>query len=729
MSSRSNGSGARIESAQPDPAFDPRLAKSELERILQSEEIRSAPRLSRFLSYVVERSIAGDADSLKEYAIGLEVFDRPPSFDPRTDSIVRVQARRLRQRLNDYYAGDGAGDPYRIEIPTGGYVPELRRRPSDQPRPWARLVAAGAAAVLLAALAVWLQQAPAESVSATGDSPPLSVPLTAFEGHERHPDLSPDGTRIAFVWDGGGENNYNIYVKPLESDALVRLTRDPAPECCPAWSPDGGQVAFLRPTEAGADLAVTSAEGGAEQTLAHLSHLGERICWSSSGADVAVEDRPAGEPPGIFLVSAATGAKRRITSAPTGQSDRWPALSPDGRTLAFVRGNALFAVHTVALDADGAQAAEPVRATNEEYPVGGLDWTPDGQHLVFGAYGEEVGWRLWKIAADAQAGRPAPLPMLGTEPSFARPPLDVEVRLAYVAMSDDQNLYRIPGPGAPGASRNPERIAGSSRSDSGPRLNPKGDRIVFVSGQSGYGEIRTMRIDGSEPRQITDSGRVQVGTPSWSPDGRLIGFNGLTDESFDVYLIDAAGGAPRPFTDAPSTDGGANWSLDGRWIYFMSDRSGRPEIWKKPASGGEAIQVTLQGGFQAMEAPGSRWLYFVKSVRRPGVPESLPPEGERGVFRMPIAGGPEERGLEEGAFGRWALSYTGVYLLRNGDAERPPSIDYFPYRTWERETLMTFPRGSRFGMANSLTVSLDDRWIVYAKYDHTASDLMLVTGQ
>jgi len=720
----SKGRDAPVE-PPPEYSLDPDLARSELERILSSEEFRGAPRLSRFLSYVVERSLAGDAQGLKEYAIGLEVFDRLPTFDPSTDSIVRVQARRLRRRLDDYYAGVGALNVHRIEIPTGGYIPLLRLHSSPRSRRRTLLLAAAAAAVLLIVVrAAWVQRTPGKSLSATGDSPPLSAPLTSFEGHERHPDLSPDGKRVAFVWDGGAENNHDIYVKPVDRDALVRLTNDPAPECCPGWSPDGSQVAFLRPTDAGADLVVVPAEGGAEQRIASLSYLGEQICWSSDGALIAVEDRPPGEPPGIFVVSTETGARRRITSAPPGESDRWPALSPDGRNLAFLRGSALFSVHTVPLAADGRAVVEPTRATREEYALRGLDWTPNGRHLVFGVYTEELGWRLWKIASDAEAGRPTPLPMLGTEPSFARPPLNAAVRLVYVAMSDDMNIYRIPGPA--GVSGNPERIAGSSRSDTGPALNRKGDRLVFVSGQTGFGEIWTTRIDGSEARQMTDSGPVQVGTPSWSPDGRRIGFNGLMDESYDVYLMDAAGGAPRPFTNAPSTDGGPTWSLDGHWIYFMSDRSGRPEVWKKPASGGEAIQVTRHGGFQAMESPDGRWLYFVKSIRRPGVPESLPPDGDPGVFRMPVAGGLEERVLDQGAFGRWALSRSGAYLLRNGDPERPPSIDYFRYETWKRKTLMTFPRGSRFGMANGLSVSLDDRWIVYSKYDHTESDLMLL---
>jgi len=707
-------------------SLDPGRARGELERILSSQELRSAPRLSRFLSYVVERALAGDAQGLKEYAIGLEVFDRPPAFDPATDSIVRVQARRLRRRLDDYYAGDGARNSYRIEIPTGGYVPVLRPRSSPPSRRRTLLFGIAAVAVLLIVLrAAWFQPTPEENVSATDDSPPLSVPMTSFEGHERHPDLSPDGERVAFVWDGGAENNYDIYVKSVDRDALSRLTLDASPECCPAWSPDGSQVAFLRPVQAGAELIVVSAEGGAERLLVRLSHMGEKICWSPDGALIAVEDRPPGQPLGIFVVSTDTGEKRRITSAPAGESDRWPALSPDGRTLAFVRGSALFSVHTVALGADGGRTEGPTRTTDEEYSLRGLDWTPDGRHLVFGVYTEELGWRLWKIAPDAKAGLPTPSAMLGTEPSFARPPLGSGVRLVYVAMSDDMNIYRFRGPAA-GVSGGPERIAGSSRSDTGPALNHQGDRLVFVSGQTGYGEVWTMRVDGSEARKMTDSGPVQVGTPSWSPDGRLIGFNGLMDESFDVYLMDAAGGAPRPFTNAPSTDGGPIWSLDGRWIYFMSDRSGRPEVWKKSASGGEAIQVTRDGGFQAMESPDGRWLYFVKSIRRPGVPETLPPDGDPGVFRMPVAGGPEERVLDEGAFGRWALSRTGLYLLSNGDSKRPPSIDYFPYEGWNRETLMTFPRGSRFGMANSLSVSLDDQRIIYAKYDYTESDLMLL---
>jgi TolB-like protein len=90
---------------------------------LGSEAFAGAGRHSRVLRYLVERTLAGDGDQLKEYVLGTEVFDRPDSYDPRIDSIVRVEVRRLRSRLEDYYRGAGANDPVRITVPRGAYVP------------------------------------------------------------------------------------------------------------------------------------------------------------------------------------------------------------------------------------------------------------------------------------------------------------------------------------------------------------------------------------------------------------------------------------------------------------------------------------------------------------------------------------------------------------------------------------------------------------------------------
>src|SRR5262249_14276384 len=81
--------------------------------------------VSRLLRYTVEAALRGEKDKLKEYVIGLEVFDRGEGFDPGHDAIVRVQARKLREKLDDYYRTEVAGDPVGIECPRGGYVPSF----------------------------------------------------------------------------------------------------------------------------------------------------------------------------------------------------------------------------------------------------------------------------------------------------------------------------------------------------------------------------------------------------------------------------------------------------------------------------------------------------------------------------------------------------------------------------------------------------------------------------
>jgi hypothetical protein len=96
-----------------------------LEKILAHQLFSRSERMVRFLRLTVERALAGQADGLKEYLLGVEVFDRKASYDPRVDPIVRVEARRLRSKLKAYYEGDGSADPVLIEFVSGGYAPRL----------------------------------------------------------------------------------------------------------------------------------------------------------------------------------------------------------------------------------------------------------------------------------------------------------------------------------------------------------------------------------------------------------------------------------------------------------------------------------------------------------------------------------------------------------------------------------------------------------------------------
>ncbi len=112
----------------PDHVVSPEHARAQLDRILASAAFSRTERLSRFLRVIGDRVLAGEGDQLKEYVVGVEVFDRPASFDPRLDSVVRVQAQRLRARLQAYYEGEGRHDAVIVELPKGGYVPQFAYR-------------------------------------------------------------------------------------------------------------------------------------------------------------------------------------------------------------------------------------------------------------------------------------------------------------------------------------------------------------------------------------------------------------------------------------------------------------------------------------------------------------------------------------------------------------------------------------------------------------------------
>ena len=121
----------RPETNGVDPAPPPELeVRAQLERILASAGFVASERLCRFLRWAVEHTLAGDTGALKGYSLGRDVFDRRDDYDPKVDSIVRVEAQRLRRKLRQYYSQEGGAQPVRIEIPPRGYVPVFRWAPA-----------------------------------------------------------------------------------------------------------------------------------------------------------------------------------------------------------------------------------------------------------------------------------------------------------------------------------------------------------------------------------------------------------------------------------------------------------------------------------------------------------------------------------------------------------------------------------------------------------------------
>jgi hypothetical protein len=170
--------GSAPEASQQNGRVPEDSVRQQLSRVLASHEFHSSKRSQDFIRYVVEHTLAGRAEMLKERTIGIDVFGRSTSYEPSDDATVRVKAGEVRRRLGLYYAGQGAADPIRIELPSGTYVPEFRwvEQPATEAvspvetiptpvpartRPRWLLFAIGAGVLVVAAMAWWFARGPA----------------------------------------------------------------------------------------------------------------------------------------------------------------------------------------------------------------------------------------------------------------------------------------------------------------------------------------------------------------------------------------------------------------------------------------------------------------------------------------------------------------------------------------------------------------------------------------
>jgi len=117
------------------PVADGSAVRAQLGKILSSSVFVNSPRMRRFLRFVVETTLDGNGERIKEYVIAIEVFEKTDDYDPQADSTVRTEASKLRSRLTHYYDTEGRDDPIGITIPKGSYVPQFEQRNNRTPRP------------------------------------------------------------------------------------------------------------------------------------------------------------------------------------------------------------------------------------------------------------------------------------------------------------------------------------------------------------------------------------------------------------------------------------------------------------------------------------------------------------------------------------------------------------------------------------------------------------------
>lgn len=561
----------------------------------------------------------------------------------------------------------------------------------------------------------------------------MPVPLTAYPGDEWQPSFSPDGNQVAFAWNGKNRDNFDIYAKLIGTDQPLRLTTDPAEDLYPAWSPDGRLIAFARSIRPAASLApryprkradrhgifLIPAIGGPERKLAETGaplpngFPRRLLAWSPDSKWLVTSDRNVREEPaGLFVLSVATGEKRRLTYPPAHTiGDVEPAFSADGRTLVFRRVLTLGIgdLCLLALTAELASKGEPRRLTSGDQLALSPAWTPDGREIVF-ASGQELsgGFSLWRIPVNGSAP-PRQLEFAGNRNDF--PAISRQGRLAYTSISWDQNIWSVELSGPGGKTGAPQRFIASTGINGSPQFSPDGRHISFLSNRSGNKELWICDRDGSNSMQLTSMRAPIIGSPRWAPDGERIIFDSNREGQYELYVVSANGGVPQRLTTHPANDSVGRWSQDGRWIYFVSDRSGQGQVWKMPwpTSGreGEAVQVTRDGGYMAVESPDGRFLYFSKSGAMPS------------LWRIPLHGGEETLVLESVMPAYFAVTKEGIYFSSTRDRR---SIQFLNSITGRSAPILALDGWTDGG----LSVSPDGRTLLFAQIDQQGSDLMLV---
>jgi Tol biopolymer transport system component/DNA-binding winged helix-turn-helix (wHTH) protein len=487
------------------------------------------------------------------------------------------------------------------------------------------------------------------------------MPLTSEPGNEVDPAMSASG-RLAYVA-RGDDGRAHIFTKTASDTPPIQVTRGETREYAPIWSPDETRLAFVRVIADARNCAIwiAAADGRDARSLTPCTTADEfRMSWSPDGQLIAVTAgaNTVRSPSHIEIVEVSSGLRRALTTPPPAYSGDWsPAFSPDGRELAFVRtiSGSITDVYVVPVEpvAGEGSSEPPRRVTNDNADVLGVDWEPDGRHLVFSS-DRAGGIGLWRIPATG--GQPAMLAGGGAKlkhPSIAR-------RTGAVAYEDWQYEINLREQSVSDGSR-PDAISPTSdRWNFHPQISPDGTRLVFQSTRSGQYELWLSDRNGGGARPLTRS-TVYKSPARWSPDNRHLTFTTRVDGQSDVWILDVENGETKTLVRDPTGAVAPSWSHDGRRVYFGSLRSGDWQIWSVEADSGRVQPVTTDGGYAALESADGKSLFISRLDRL-------------GLWQRPVGGGEERLVADHVAaeqWPNWGLFDGGIYFVAWPDDGEP----------------------------------------------------------
>jgi Tol biopolymer transport system component/DNA-binding winged helix-turn-helix (wHTH) protein len=531
-----------------------------------------------------------------------------------------------------------------------------------------------------------------------------ALPFTSLPGDEVAPAFSPDGSRIAFAWDGGpdaGGKGADLYVKAIGSETQLRLTQHPSGWLSSAWSPDGTQIAFHRLAGSDTGVYVVPALGGPERKLTSTRMprgAGAGISWSPDGKWIAFADELPNEPTlPMFLVSVETLEVRPLPYDASCLAEANPTFSHDGKRIFFL---CVHSPTSIEIDAMPAAGGASTVVLPPQRLIMGFALSGDDSRIVFS---HDYGLKLSMLSINDHSVSRIESPDWAFGPALS-PNGD---KLAYSAEFQAVSIWRRD-------LLHPEISAipfiPSTRPQNYPRYSPDGKHIAFESKRGGPWALWVSDADGGNLAQMS---KDVLGSMAlrWSPDGKKIAFDTAWTTPSAIYIVDIAEGVPRKLHADVDDIKLPAWSRDGKWIYFTADVSRGHKIYRVPAEGGKAEQ--LPSGESAVcpaESADGVYLYFASR------------EENFELEKVKLAG--LKREIQKEAIPRvmvwhlWEIAPGGIYFVPSGSS----SMQYFDLASHRVKEMFRLDKDFHDGFS----VSPDGRYMLYSQLDEENSDIMVM---
>jgi Tol biopolymer transport system component len=337
----------------------------------------------------------------------------------------------------------------------------------------------------------------------------------------------------------------------------------------------------------------------------------------------------------------------------------------------------------------------------------GLTWSADDKRLIYSinSLGSKFSEELGEVTVENGSTKQLAFAGTATQPTVSTRGDKLAFRASYSRSSIWRRDLRQPESPA-------VELIPSSRAQWDAQYSPDGTRVAFASKRSGVQGVWISSDDGTNLLQISNPNHVS-GSPQWSPQGTKIAFDSFSGEHWEIFVADVAERKPRKLVTNISDVARPHWSRDGKWIYFRSNDPGRLGVYRCSASGGDAIAISKDiNGINPRESSDGKTLYFASSHDKSALKQvALPaqPGAESKVDGMPR--------IREAEL--WTLSRAGIYFVPD---DAPRSVRYFDFASKQVRPIFEVDKDFDSG----LSVSPDDRWIIYSQVGDVNSDIMLV---